>query len=176
MSNIQSAKSAVEAELANARGGMAHYTSRIAALEKALAEIVKVDAPSIEASAPSAKKKEKKAAAAVGAKAPKAVEKKPVDAAAPVKAQKAGKKSASTAKGAGGDLPSTGGDFWPNLVSDQPKSASELLQAAVDSFGFPVTNEQRKKISQRQTFAINSLVKSGKIKDSGSGRDRRFFK
>ena len=76
----------------------------------------------------------------------------------------------------GNDLPFTGGDFWPNLVLEQPRSASEILDAAIATMSFAPSKVQTQKLAGRMTFALNSLVKAGKIKDSGSGRERRFFK
>jgi hypothetical protein len=73
-------------------------------------------------------------------------------------------------------LPFTGGDFWENLVHDEPRSFPEVLEAAISKLGFEPTKPQVQKLSGRMIFAINALVKTGKIRDSGSGRARRFFK
>jgi len=43
MSNLESAKIAIEAELAHARQGLAHYHSRIDALDKTLAQLADID-------------------------------------------------------------------------------------------------------------------------------------
>jgi hypothetical protein len=50
------------------------------------------------------------------------------------------------------------------------------LQAAIDKLGFTPSKTQVKKLAQRMTFSLNALVKANKIKDSGSGRNREFFK
>ena len=76
----------------------------------------------------------------------------------------------------GEGLPSTRGDFWVDLLVSEPKSASEVLDAAIGKLGIAPSDTDKKKLAQRQTFALNALVKAGKIKDSGSGRARRFFK
>lgn len=158
MSNMQSAKAAILAELSSAKTGLTYYQSRVAALEKALTELENLD--TFDTAASTTEKKGKKGG----------------NAAVPVKAAKAAKKQGADEKSDARKLPSTGGDFWQNLVSEQPKSAGDVLQAALDSFGMELNKEQRKKIAQRMTFAINALVKAGKIRDSGSGRERRFFK
>ena len=75
-----------------------------------------------------------------------------------------------------GELPSTGGDYWPNLLTEQGKHSSEVLKSAVEQLGFTPTKTQIKKLTQRMTFALNALVKAKKIQDSGSGRERLFFK
>lgn len=66
-------------------------------------------------------------------------------------------------------------DFWLKLISDEPKSASDILHAAVSELGIDPNDEQLKKLSQRQTYALNTLVKESKIADSGARRTRRFF-
>jgi hypothetical protein len=101
----------------------------------------------------------------------------PTTAEGSVKPTKAAKKSKG-AKGAigGTGLPFTGGDFWPNLVTAEPQSASDILNAAIVSLGFTPTKAQIQKLAGRQTFAVNALVKAGTIQDSGKGRERRFFK
>ncbi|HCE08693.1 MAG TPA: hypothetical protein DEQ40_08865, partial [Oxalobacteraceae bacterium] len=73
-------------------------------------------------------------------------------------------------------LPSTGGDYWPNLLTEQGQHSSEILKSAIDKLGFTPTNTQIKKLTQRMTFALNALVKANKIQDSGAGRERVFFK
>jgi len=74
------------------------------------------------------------------------------------------------------ELPSTGGAYWPNLLTDQGQHSSAILKSAIDQLGFTPTKTQIKKLTQRMTFALNALVKTKKIQDSGSGRDRLFFK
>jgi hypothetical protein len=167
MSNLESAKAAIAAEIAHAKQGVAHFLSRVEALEKALLHIVAVDGGILDAqpaaAMPVAKSKAQAKAKAVAAK--------------PVKSTKTAKpvKPAKAAKGVN-DLPFTGGDYWTDLLAVEPKSASEILDAAVSKLGFTPTKEQRQKLAGRMTFALNALVKAKKIQDSGSGRARRFFK
>ena len=74
------------------------------------------------------------------------------------------------------ELPSTGGDYWKNLVGAEPKSGQAILAEAVNGLGFTPTKAQVSKLLNRMTFALNSMVKAGAIQDSGSGRERRFFR
>jgi len=159
MSNLESAKAAIEAELSQAKQGLAYYESRVGTLEQALAQLSNIDGST--GTAPKLGK------LSVGKRQAKAEKVKPVKVAK-------GKKG-KQAKGPN-DLPFTGGDYWPNLITDQPKSASEVLQTAISGLEFVPTPEQIKKLTLRMTFALNTLVKSNKIQDSGSGRERRFFK
>jgi hypothetical protein len=62
------------------------------------------------------------------------------------------------------------------LIDTQPKSAVDVVNAAVAKLDFTPTREQVKKLSQRATYALNTMVRSGEISDSGSGRARRFFR
>jgi hypothetical protein len=159
MSNLESAKAAIEAELFHAKEGLAFYSTRIEALEKTLSQLASVTG---ESAAPTA------AIADVAKRGPKVAAGKHVK---PAKKKKDVKEVAD-----GNELPFTGGDYWSNLVTDQPRSASEILEAAIAGLGFKPTKTQIQKLSGRMTFAVNALVKTKKIQDSGSGRDRRFFK
>ena len=158
MSNIDSAMAALKAELGQAKQGLAYYQSQVSALETALTQL-----------------------GALG-QVPARRGRKPGKAVKAEKPAKAGRGRPAKAKGKSGrargpkDLPFTGGDYWPDLVGSEPQSASDILNASVAGLGFEPSREQVKKLSQRMTFVLNSLVKAGKIKDSGSGRGRRFFK
>jgi|SRR6185437_6140544 len=162
MSNIDAAIAALGAELSQAKQGLAYYQSQVSALETALAQlgvIGKVPAKRGRKPGVLAKvEKSKPVKVARGRGRPPKV--------------KGKVKSGGRSK----DLPFTGGDYWPDLVHSEPRSASDILKASVAGLGFEPSKEQVKKLSQRMTFVLNSLVKSGKIKDSGSGRGRRFFK
>jgi Tfp pilus assembly protein FimV len=166
MSNLKTAKAAIQAELAHTKEGLAFYQSRIDALEKTLAQLASVSAGSSDATAVTI--------AAPANSAPNIATAKPAKSA---KLVKPAKKTKGAKESVGGNqLPFTGGDYWTNLVTDQPRSASDILEASVGSLGFTPTKAQIQKLAGRLTFAINALVKTKKIKDSGSGRERRFFK
>jgi hypothetical protein len=175
MSNIDAAISAIAAELAQAKQGLAYYQSQVSALETTLSQLGALGQVAIVAKPAGAKRGRKPGKAKVEKVAKAQVEKiVKVKRGRPAKA-KVKAKSSSATKGPN-DLPFTGGDYWPNLVTGEPKSGVDILKASVDGLGFTPTKEQVKKLSQRMTFVLNSLVKSGQIKDSGSGRGRRFFK
>ena len=182
--NLKAARQAIEAELSHAKEGMAYYMSRVEALEIALQQLENVgDVESISSKGtkPSANAKGAKingrkrgrkargweqASSANGAAAAEADT-------AKKRSQKPHAKSADDAD----SLPPTGGDFWLNLVSAQPQSAVDISNAAISALG--ITPEQKgriQKLKQRVSPALASLVSAQKIKDSGAGRERRFFK
>ena len=161
MSNLESARAAIEAELSHAKSGLQYYHSRIEALENMLGQLAGFQGG---ATVPASR----------GKRGPKAGT-----------AAKTSAKSARPEKGVrrkgerkinSSGLPFTGGDFWENLVQDKPRSFPEILEAAIGTLEFEPTKAQVQKLSGRMIFAINALVKTGKIHDSGSGRARRFFK
>jgi hypothetical protein len=153
VSNLKSASQAIRAELEHARKGAAFYQARVEALEEALSKIDSVEVATKQTP-----------------KSSKAGKKEPA-----VQARR-GRKPGAAATGNGSVLPSTGKDFWPNLITAQPQSAPEILDAAIRSLGISPSREQIKKLAQRQTSALHNLIKSRAIEDSGSGRARRFFK
>ena len=159
MSNLESAQAAIEAELSHARSGLQYYHSRIEALESMLGQLAGFqNGVAVPASRTKRGMKAPKAAVAKAAKPEKGVRRK-------------GERKINSS-----GLPFTGGDFWENLVHDEPRSFPEILEAAVATLDFAPTKPQVQKLSGRMIFAINALVKTGKIRDSGSGRARRFFK
>jgi hypothetical protein len=149
--HLSTAKASLQAEIAHTKAGLAHYASRLAALEQALAGLEGLG-------------HEKRATMTAKAESPPGLPAKPAKA----------KKSNAKAKG-GSALPSTGGDFWTSLLSSEPKSNIEILEGAIEKMGLALTPDQRKALANRQTFALNALVKQKKIQDSGKGRDRRYF-
>lgn len=163
--NIQTAIEAIEAEITYAKEGLEYYVSRVKALEQALSELNSVGAesagPATEAPAKAKRTKQPKQAKAAGKRGRKAK----------LAVANGVDKTADT-----DELPFTGGDYWPDLISEQPKHSSAILQAAIDKLGFTPSKTQIKKLAQRMTFSLNALVKANKIKDSGSGRNREFFK
>jgi hypothetical protein len=178
MSNLASAKAAIEAEIAHAKQGLAHFISRIEALEKTIAHLVSVDDGVLGARPIAVKPAAKVNAKAVAAKPVKAAKAtKATKAAKPAEAAKSAKpaKASKPAKG-GRELPFTGGSYWTDLLAAEPQSAPDILAAAIGKLGFTPTKEQSQKLAGRMTFSLNALVKANKIQDAGSGRERRFFK
>jgi len=170
MSNLGSAKTAIEAELSHAKQGLAYYQAQVAALEGALAQLAVISGASDTTIAGLVTENRPKTAKA--AKATKGRRGRPP------KADNVDAVKSKAAKGKRGanELPFTGGDYWPNLVTSEPQSAADILRAAVAGLDFEPAPEQVKKLQQRMTFVLNALVKDKKIQDSGSGRARRFFK
>jgi len=145
--------------LSHAKNGLQYYHARIAALENVLGQLAGFQGG---AAIPASRLKR-------GAKALPQLSKK---AAEPEKGvRRKGERKVNSS-----GLPFTGGDFWENLVREEPRSFPDILDAAISTLDFAPTKPQVQKLSGRMIFAINALVKSGKIRDSGSGRARRFFK
>ena len=147
MSNLESAKAAIQAELSHAKEGLAYYHSRIESLEKMLTQLANVGGSSempTELPVTQVKRGRKPGAA---------------------KAAKPAKKKAGKGASGGSGLPFTGGDFWPNLVLDTPRSGSDIFKAAIASLGFAPSKLQEQKLLGRMTFALNALVKAKKIQD-----------
>ena len=164
MGNLDAATSAVAEELAKVKEGAAFYAQRVAALEEMIRSLNALGGTSVGSG--TTKKRGRKPGSS-----PKQ----------PTKAKRGRPAKASTAAGAAKssgkkDLPSTKGTFWQDQVTSTPQSWTEILDGAVANLGITPTSEQRKKLQQRMIFAVNALVKEGKIKDSGSGRERQFFK
>ena len=186
MSHMESAKAAISAELKSAEQGLAYYQRQVAALQATLKSLDDIAAGTPNALAQPAgakrgRKPGKTADAAPDTAIPKKRGRKPGTkvATSPKTATspKAVAKAKKTPKKRGTDgLPFTGGSFWSDLVTATPKSFADILNDCVAGLDFIPNPAQKKKLSQRMTFALNALVKDKKIKDSGSGRERRFFK
>lgn len=185
MSNLNTAKLAIQAEIAHAKKGMDYYASRVKALEQTLEELARVSEVSSQqtgvAARTGAKGSSAKGSSAARTSTPsakgnggKSGAKNGKSGTQPTKASHPAGSNGSTRQVA--ELPSTGKDYWPNLVGVQPRSAPEILAAAIHQLGFQPTRDQVKKLAQRQTFALNTLVKAGKIQDTGAGRERMFLK
>lgn len=172
MSNITSAKSSLRAELAHVQSGLAYYKARVEALSAAIDQLDSIgdegqsDMDMGEATHMQKMRRARKSrqggatAVAATAKAPKAQ-----------KGPKAGRQSK-----AGSRLPSTGGDFFPNLINEQRQSMSDLLQAAATQLPFKATAEELTQMRSRLVAAINHMLQAGKIRDEGKGRARVYFK
>jgi hypothetical protein len=154
MSNLKSARQAIKAELDHARQGAMFYQSRIVALEETLAKIDSVDGDTDQPSKASKVSKAERSASQT----------------------RPSRQARAHAAGNGAKLPFTGKDFWPNLITSQPQTAPEILNAAIRALGISPSKDQIKKLAQRQTSALHNLVKAKMIDDSGSGRERRFFR
>lgn len=156
MSNIKVAKDAIKAELKTAREGVAFYRARVASLEEALGRLDIVDAPTSEPT----KRRGRKAAESTPQKS----------------AASKGRKVAGAKKSSEAQLPATGKEFWLGLAGQEPRSSSEIYEAAIQALGISPSKDQSKKLAQRQANALSVLCKSGALSSSGAGRDRRYFK
>lgn len=148
MSNLISARDAIKAEIAHVTQGRDHYQMQLEMLEKALAALDGVRAASPEKAAPAKRAAKTKTTP-----------------------RRQGTKPAGSIA-----IPSTGGDFWINLITDQPQSAPDILKAAIAQLGMTPSKVLNAKLSARMTNALTHLIKSQQIKDSGERRERRFFK
>jgi hypothetical protein len=173
-SNLNSAKQAIEAELTHARQGAAFYATRVQALEIALQQLENVDTENgAVPAAPDAPMHTKgKVAGAKRGRKPGSVAK--------ANGASTEEKTKGRKKGRGrpsSSLPTTGRDFWFGLISDQPQSAVEISNAAVTALGIaPSQKREIQQLKQRVAPALASLVATHHISDTGSGRQRRFFK
>lgn len=177
VSNLKSARDAIEAELSHARQGVAYYTARVEALEIALHQLDNVEEGGDTAPEEVKPRVGRKAGAGRRGRRPHAAggtNGSRRTASANGTARQRGRQ----AKGAGGDeLPTTGADFWFNLVSDQPQSAVDIANAAATALDIkPEQKTKIQKLKQRVSPALANLIAAQKIKDTGSGRERRFFK
>jgi hypothetical protein len=172
MSNITSAKSSLRAELAHVQSGLAYYKARVEALNAAIDQLDsigdegQVDVEQGEGTHMQKMRRARKsrqggpAAVAAATKSPKAT-----------KVPKAGRQGR-----AGTRLPSTGGDFFPDLINEQRQSMSDLLHAAATQLPFKATAEELTQLRSRLVAAVNHMLQAGKIRDEGKGRARVYFK
>lgn len=157
MSNLQSAKSAIEAEIMHARQGVAFYQSRLDTLEKTLDQLDSVSLPEDIAQIETSEGRTSSARVRT--------------------TQKRGRgRPRGSVASSGKELPTTGADYWLNLVSDQPQAGAEILKQAVAKLGFHPSKLQVQKLRQRLAPGLKALLDAKKIQDSGAGRERRFFK
>ena len=169
MSNLDSAKAAIHSELEQVRQGAEHYAKRVAALEEMLRHLSMLQGPATTSETPKKRGRKPGSIAALPGKAKRGRPAKALASSASEKLAPAGKAKASR------KLPSTKGDFWKNQVTSEPRSWANILEGAIVNLGISPSAADRKKLQQRMIFAVNALVKGGEIKDSGAGRERRFF-
>lgn len=150
MSNLKAAREAIESELQHVEEGIEFYQMRAEALRLALEQL-----SSAEGAEPTSKPKARKT---TGKKASGA---------------KRGRKPKGA--GTGNELPSTPSEYWMQFITEEPRSAVEIANAAIAALGFSPNQEQAKKMKQRAAPALTALLSSKQIKDTGAGRQRRFF-
>lgn len=176
--NLKSARKAIEAELSHARQGIAYYSARVEALEIALHQLENVE--HVEAPPSGGTKPQAGAKAGTAGRARKAYRAKGGDGAKRVPATNGARRHRrKEAKNNAGEdaLPQTGADFWFGLVSEQPQSAVDIANAAITALDIkPEQKTQIQKLKQRVSPALANLLSAQKIRDTGAGRERRFFR
>ena len=155
MSNLKIARQTIEAELKHVEQGIAFYQTKAAALQAALEHIEYAESGS-------RKNASQREAASILYSGPVA--------AAP---RKRGRKSGT--RKAGSKLPRMTRSYWMDFISHEPKTAVDIVNAAIASFDTELEPDQVKKMKQRSTQALQALLGSKQIKDVGSGRQRRYF-
>ena len=185
--NLTSARQAIQAELSHARQGAAFYTARVEALETALSQLESVDTDDASllgqdehaaTRKTGAKKKATKQAAKRGRPARQSAameEGGRRQAASGTQRTRGGRKASARGEQAG--LPTTGADFWLELVTGEPQSAVDIANSAAARLGLgPDQKTQIQKLKQRVAPALATLVTSKKIQHEGAGRQRRYFR
>jgi len=160
MSNLESARVALEKELDDARRGAAYWATRVEALEVTLADLDRCFSRNGDELLIGRRQVGLEASSEVGAEAKRKYARKRVQ--LPASEQN--------------ELPSTKRGFWMSLVTDTPRTAAELLGEVLRSLPFEATPKQKQQLQSRMTGALNSLVERKLITDEGSGRKRRFFR
>ena len=181
-SNLKSARQAIEPELDHARQGAAYYAARVEALETALQQLDSVEGDSAASLKGAANAGGMKRSAVHGRRRAHAASNGTGNGNGSARTRagvaKRGRKTgaAAGAKRSGSTL-STSGDFWLSLVSEEPRSAVDIANAAIETLGIqPDQKAEIQKLKQRVSPALAGLVSAHKINDSGAGRERRFFK
>lgn len=159
MQRLSEARRSLKEEIAHARQGAEYYQRRVEALEQTLEQLERIDQDEPHSTTSRAKAGRKKAEGTYS-----------------TGAKKTSAKAAATKSSTAADLPSTGGDFWPGLITSEPISTGDLYKAAVAKLGMTPSKEQEKKLKFRMNSALNVLTAGGTIKSTGSGRERRYFK
>lgn len=171
MSNISTAKSSLHAELAHVQSGLAYYQARVEALTAAIGQLDAIgdeDDADIDLEEVTQEKKSRRGRKPGRAAASRA-------SAGAEGGKKAGKRAGRQSRGTG-RMPSTGGDFFPNLITEQRQSMTDLLNAAAGQLPFKPTDEETRQLRSRLVAAINQMLKAGKVHDEGKGRARVYFR
>lgn len=88
------------------------------------------------------------------------------------------RKAAGAGKAQSNGLPETGLAFWLKHVSKSARTAPEIALSAAETLNIdPQRNKEAfKALKNRIGPALQVLVKTAQVMDSGAGRDRRYFK
>lgn len=155
MSNLKTARQTIEAELEHVEKGIAFYQAKASALKATLMHIEQAES-GMTANTP--RKQRASSAASVTRTTP----------------QKQRGRKAGT-RNTGSTLPRMTRTYWLEFISHEPKTAVDIINAALASFDAPLDPTQTRKLKQRATQALQALLGSKQIKDVGAGRQRRYF-
>jgi len=155
MSNLKTARHTLEAELQHVEQGIAFYQAKAAALEAALAHLDQAES-GITSQAP---RRQSTARRRDASQAP----------ARPARARKAGTIKADSS------LPRMTRAYWLDFIGQEPRTAADIINAAVASFEQPLDAVQTRKMKQRAAQALAALLATKQIRDVGTGRQRRYF-
>ena len=163
MSNLSTAKSALQAEIAHVQAGLAYYQGLFETLNDALHQLDAIEDEE-KAGPEQAPKKQRgrprKAQSSRGRKEKSA------------HTQRRGRPKAGSSDNR---LPSTGGDFFLRLLSDRGQTAPQLLEAATGQLSFKPNAEEVKQLRARMISALMAMMKAGKVRSEGERRQRTYF-
>lgn len=96
----------------------------------------------------------------------------------PAAGQGKARKAVNARKAQGNALPETGLAFWLKHISKSARTAPEIALSAAESLSIDPQKDKTtfNILKNRSGPALQALVKSAQIMDSGSGRDRRYYK
>lgn len=173
MSNISTAKSSLRAELIHVQSGLAYYQSRVEALSAAIHQLDEIgdedmgelDMEEISGGNQPAGRRGRRASSVASATRKAG------------RPARAGRAAAQSRKPKGESrLPSTGGDFIPDLITSQRQTMNELVHAAAAKMPFKVTADELRQLRARLVAAVGGLLRAGAIRDEGKGRARVYFR
>lgn len=154
MSSLKFARDVISAELKHAKKGLAYYEERVQQLESALHQVDSINGI-VKESKTTEKNAQAKRRSGTGSQV-----------------------NASHASGRSGPaLPKTGVDFWMRHVFRNPRSAVEIANAAAAALKLDPEKDKEliRTLKSRVAPALQSLVSAKRVRDKGTGRERRFF-
>lgn len=73
------------------------------------------------------------------------------------------------------NLPRTSTVFWLSLIGKRPKTSPQIIESAIKKLGLEdLPKERIRKLRMRWSVMLIRLVKEGRIRAEGKGRDRTF--
>lgn len=152
MSNLKTARHTLEAELRHVEKGIAFYQAKAEALKAALAHLDQAES-GVTNSAP---RRQSTASRRTAGQTPAR--------------QARGRKTRADAT-----LPRMTRAYWLDFISQEPRTAADIINAAIASFETPLDAVQARKVKQRAAQALAALLGTKQIRDVGAGRQRRYF-